>query len=240
MYLENSKVPDGKIRYYGSRPGDRSAGLVYRDRESIDSISGKITVRQSVHDCTQIARRWIRYGNHRQDKSICWINTGTPGDRGAFLFGGDGDRAHWAGAYTRTLCKILPSEAFLKRIFGEDMWKILEKYNRVNRPISISDFRIDYTIRPLKDGKDWKHHDPDQFEVYLRMSDRVRYSESNKPSFGYSDGDFKEEDFNFIGFRFIFDIEKNKIRDVKFCDKVCVNGELIAQGETEETTWDLY
>ena len=154
-----------------------------------------------------------------------------------FLFGEDGDRAHRADVYTRMLCKILPSEAFLKRIFGEDVWKILEKYNRVNRTISISDFRIDYTIRPLKNGQYWQRHDPDQFEVYLRISDRVFYS--NKPSFGHSRV-FNVEDFNFIGFRFIFDIEENKIRDVKFCDKLCLNGELITKGETEETTWDLF
>ena len=155
-----------------------------------------------------------------------------------FLFGGDWDREHRADCHTRMLIRILPSGAFLKRIFGEDLWKILEKYNRVNR--RAGDFRIDYTIKPLKNGEYWKYQDPDQFEVYLRISDRVWYSKSNKPSFGYSDGDFKEGDFNFIGFRFIFDIEKNKIRDVEFCDKLCFNGEFITEGGTEETTWDLF
>ena len=118
------------------------------------------------------------------------------------------------------------------------MWKILEKYNRVNR--RAGDFSVGYTIRPLKKGEYWKYQDPDQFEVYLRISDMVRYSKSNEPSFGYSDDDFKEEDFNFIGFRFIFDIEKNKIRDVEFCDKLCFNGECVTQAATEKDTWDLF
>lgn len=155
-----------------------------------------------------------------------------------FLFGGDWDRAHRAECHTRMLIRILPSEAFLKRIFGEDLWNILEKYNRVNR--RAGDFRIDYTIKPLKNGQSWENQDPDQFEVYLRISDMVRYSKSNEPSFGYSHDDFKEEDFNFIGFRFIFDIKKNKIRDVEFCDKLCFNGECVTQAATEKDTWDLF
>ena len=129
--------------------------------------------------------------------------------------------------------EIFSSEAFLRGIFGEKMWQMLEKYTRCYR--DKYDFKVNYTLKPLKNGKVPEGNDPDRFEVYLRISDMIYYTkepECWKP-------DTESEHFFFIGFRFIFDFRKNEIRDVKFCDKLCLNGELVTKGKTEETTWDL-
>ena len=139
--------------------------------------------------------------------------------------------------HTLYLREILSSEAFFEKIFGSEAWQIFEKYNRCYR--DDHGFKINYTINPLKNGKDWKEKNPDQFEVYLRISDTICITK--EPVAGY-DYHFKSEDFTFIGFRFIFNIKENKISDVKFCDKLCLNGELIRKGEgdTKEVTWDLW
>ena len=126
--------------------------------------------------------------------------------------------------------EIFSSKAFLSGIFGEEMWQMLEKYTRCYR--EDYDFNVNYTLKPLKNDKG---NAPDQFEVYLRISDMIDYTKESE----FYPIDTKSEHFFFIGFRFIFDFRKNEIRDVKFCDKLCLNGELITRGETEETTWDL-
>ena len=130
-------------------------------------------------------------------------------------------------------CEIFSSKAFLRGIFGEKMWQMIEKYTRYYR--EDYDFNVNYTLKPLKNSKAPKGKDPDQFEVYLRISDMIDYTK--EPKFGPIDT--KSEHFFFIGFRFIFDFRKNEIRDVKFCDKLYLNGECITRGETKETTWDL-
>ena len=129
--------------------------------------------------------------------------------------------------------EIFSSKAFLRGIFGEEMWQMLEKYTRCYRDdYDDYDFNVNYTLKPLKNDKG---NAPDQFEVYLRISDMIDYTK--EPAFGPIDT--KSEHFFFIGFRFIFDFRKNEIRDVKFCDKLCLNGEFVAEGKTKETTWDL-
>ena len=150
-------------------------------------------------------------------------------------FSRDNNRGYEMENHACHLRKILLSEAFLEGIFGERIWQMLEKHNRCYR--KDYDFKVEYTIKPLKNGKYWEGKDPDQFEVYLRISDTVCFTRES--IFGDAPGSFEYENFTFIGFRFIFDIAKNEIRDVKFCDKLCLNGELIMKGETEETTWDL-
>ena len=178
-----------------------------------------------------------RYNLDFKEHSAVHVNSKEPCkfDEFCFDFPNDTERRMEAEDHTYYLLKILPSVDFLEGIFGKETWQMIEKYNRCYR--DDYNFKVEYTVNRLKDGKCWKGNNPDQFEVYLRISDRIVWTRGSV--FDNCSWDFECNDFTFIGFRFIFDIEENEIRDVKFCDKLCLNGKLITEGGTEKTTWDL-
>lgn len=122
----------------------------------------------------------------------------------------------------RTLLGLLPTEEFLREVFGKEFLGMLQAAQ------NFGTVPVQYRVLGVKDGCTFFgcKKDPDQLKIRLVFCDS-RWLTPDGIVFDL--GDAKIVEFTDIELTFVFDIEKNEIRDVEFCGKLSPNGELVTR-----------
>ena len=113
----------------------------------------------------------------------------------------------------RTLLGLLCTEEFLKEVFGEKFLDLIQAaQNFGTAPVR-------YRVLGIKDGCIFFgcKKDPEQLKIRLVFCDSRRFAPDG---IVFDLGDVKSVKFTGIELTFVFDIEKNEIRDVEFCGEL--------------------
>ena len=113
-----------------------------------------------------------------------------------------------------TMSDILITEDFLKGIFGEEFWNILEHYN-VNG-LYDSGLSVEFNVSPYGKG----------LKISYSFNNAYRGNRTEDAVFFRGEAQKWERiDFNYINFVFFYDPEKDEISHVRLQDKLVLNYE---------------